>query len=167
MLSSVPSSHPQQQSGYRPAPLKSHHPFTAQSQHLPFFYSMSGSTNPPSVGDPASLSGTPTPNPTISTPSSMASASPAIAPAPKPAVDPVVTQALEIARESPDGAADPTISNILEGALSHLWAKVQAAPDAYIMTKDEFSLFNFYQHRFVGDKVAVMARRRYWDNASA
>ena len=97
----------------------------------------------------------------------MASASPAIAPAPKPAVDPVVTQALEIARESPDGAADPTISNILEGALSHLWAKVQAAPDAYIMTKDEFSLFNFYQHRFVGDKVAVMARRRYWDNASA
>ncbi|CAI4212186.1 unnamed protein product [Parascedosporium putredinis] len=82
-------------------------------------------------------------------------------------VDPVVSQALEIARESPDGASDPTISNILENALNQIWAKVQAAPDSYIMSRDEFSLFNFYQHRFVGDKLAIAARRRYWDNASA
>lgn len=133
---------------------------------LPFLYSMSGPPNPPTA-DHSSISATPTSNPTVSTPSSVASASPATAPVSKPAVDPVVIQALEIARESPDGAADPTISNILEGALSHLWAKVQAAPDAYVMSKDEFSLFNFYQHRFVGDQMAVMARKRYWDNASA
>jgi hypothetical protein len=135
-----------------------------QDLPLPFLYNMSGPSNPPTV-DHSSLSATPT-NPTVSTPSSVASASPAMAPVAKPAIDPVVTQALEIARESPDGAADPTISNILEGALSHLWSKVQAAPEAYIMSKDEFSLFNFYQHRFEGDQMAVMARRRYWDNTS-
>lgn len=162
---SVTGNHPQQPV-YRPMPLKSH-PLTHPPplDRLPFLYNMSGPPNP----DP-SLSATPTPNPTASTPSSVASASPAAAaavPKPAPAIDPVVTQALEIARESPDGAADPTISNILEGALSSLWARVQAAPDAYVMSRDEFSLFNFYQHRFAGDQMAVLARRRYWDNVSA
>lgn len=155
-------------------PLKSHalaaHPTQPldrrQGLPIPYLYNMSGLTSTPPA-DHSSVSATPTPNPPASTPSSVASASPTTAPVAKPAVDPVVTQALEIARESPDGAADPTISNILEGALSHLWAKVQAAPDAYVMSKDEFSLFNFYQHRFVGDQMAVLARRRYWDNASA
>jgi hypothetical protein len=75
-----------------------------------------------------------------------------------------VAQALEIARESPDGAKDPVISNILETALAQIWARVQAQPDAYVMSRDEFAVFNYFQHRFQGDKIAVAARRRYWDN---
>lgn len=164
------ASNPQQPAPYRPVPLKSHHLAAQPGRHqdfsLPFIYGMSGPPNPAPSRERASASASATPNTTVSTPSSVTSSS-APPPLAKPSVDPVVCQALEIARESPDGAADPTISNILETALSHLWAKVQAAPEAYVMTRDEFSLFNFYQHRFVGDRVAVLARRRYWDNACA
>ncbi|KAH8880005.1 hypothetical protein GQ53DRAFT_617485, partial [Thozetella sp. PMI_491] len=80
------------------------------------------------------------------------------------AEDIAVAQALEIARESPDGAQDPTVNRILEAALAKIWAKVQAQPDSYVMTRDEFAVFNFYQHRFIGNKMAVAARKRYWDN---
>ena len=81
--------------------------------------------------------------------------------------DTTVAQALEIARESADGASDPTISNILETALAQIWGKVEAHPDSYVMTRDEFAVFNFFQQRFVGNKVAVAARKRFWDNTSA
>ncbi|KAF5025202.1 hypothetical protein F66182_2668 [Fusarium sp. NRRL 66182] len=81
--------------------------------------------------------------------------------------DASVAQALEIARESPDGSSDPTISKILEAALARIWSKVQTHPDSYIMTRDEFAVFNFFQHRFTGDKTAVSARKRYWDNTHA
>ncbi|KID98825.1 hypothetical protein MAJ_05206, partial [Metarhizium majus ARSEF 297] len=89
-------------------------------------------------------------------------------PAPgKNSQDAAVAQALEIARESPDGASDPTVSKILEGALSQIWGKVQAEPNSYVMTRDEFAVFNFFQHRFIGDNDAVEARKRYWDNCHA
>lgn len=84
-----------------------------------------------------------------------------------PPQDSAVVQALEIARESPDGASDPTISRILEGALSQIWQKVQAAPASYVMSRDEFAVFNFFQYRFTGDKIAMSARKRYWDNTRA
>ncbi|KAF4446942.1 hypothetical protein F53441_9488 [Fusarium austroafricanum] len=81
--------------------------------------------------------------------------------------DASVAQALEIARESPDGSSDPTISKILEAALTRVWDKVQRNPDSYVMTRDEFAVFNFFQYRFTGNKTAVSARKRYWDNTHA
>ncbi|KAG6982934.1 hypothetical protein NW761_009701 [Fusarium oxysporum] len=81
--------------------------------------------------------------------------------------DASVAQALEIARESPDGSSDPTISKILEAALDRIWGKVKMHPDSYIMTRDEFAVFNFFQYRFLGNKMAVSARKRYWDNTHA
>ncbi|KAF9779113.1 hypothetical protein IL306_002486 [Fusarium sp. DS 682] len=81
--------------------------------------------------------------------------------------DSSVAQALEIARDSPDGSSDPTISKILEAALSRIWDKVQRNPDTYVMTRDEFAVFNFFQYRFTGNKMAVSARKRYWDNTHA
>jgi hypothetical protein len=86
---------------------------------------------------------------------------------PSTGFDSTVEQALEIARDSPEGAADPTISSILDSALNQLWAKVQAAPDSYVMTRDEFAVFNYFQHRFTGNKMAIAARKRFWDNVSA
>ncbi|KAK6840624.1 hypothetical protein PG995_016378 [Apiospora arundinis] len=77
-----------------------------------------------------------------------------------------VAQALEIARESPDGAKDPVVSSILENALIQIWDKVQAQPDTYVMSRDEFAVFNFFQHRFAGNQTAIAARRRYWDNTT-
>ncbi|PNP79660.1 hypothetical protein FNYG_07006 [Fusarium nygamai] len=84
--------------------------------------------------------------------------------------DSSVAQALEIARESPDGSSDPTISKILESALTRIWAKVEMHPDSYVMTRDEFAVFNFFQDRFINSvntKKAVDARKRYWDNTHA
>lgn len=78
-----------------------------------------------------------------------------------------VSQALEIARESPAGASDLKVRKLLDQAISHIWAKVQAQPNDYIMTREEFSVFNYFQHRFVGDRKAVAARARYWDNCQA
>ncbi|KAL6865993.1 hypothetical protein ACO1O0_002093 [Amphichorda felina] len=109
---------------------------------------------------------------TTSSPAMSSSTAPSsMAPSPTlpsaPASDATVVQALEIARESPDGGHDPTISKILEGALAHTWAKVQAHPDSYVMSRDEFSVFNYFQHRFVDNPTARLARKRYWDTASA
>jgi hypothetical protein len=87
-------------------------------------------------------------------------------PAQKSSHDDTVAQALEIARESPDGASDPTISAILENALSQIWARVQAQPNSYVMTRNEFAVFNFFQHLFEGDKDAIAARKRYWDSTA-
>ncbi|KAI5927168.1 hypothetical protein F4810DRAFT_652670 [Camillea tinctor] len=75
-----------------------------------------------------------------------------------------VVQALEIARESPDGARDPIISKILDTYLSQVWDRVLAQPDTYVMSQLEFAVFNFFQHRFAGNKIAITARGRYWDN---
>lgn len=79
----------------------------------------------------------------------------------------VVAQMLEIARESEEGARNATVGAVLESALSRTWAKVLAEPDVYVMTRDEFSLFNYFQHRFAGNEVAMAARKRYWDATSA
>lgn len=88
-------------------------------------------------------------------------------PAPSKTSDAAVGQALEIARESPDGASDPTVSKILEHSLSQIWGKVQHHPNSYVMSREEFAVFNFFQYRFVGDKNAIAARRRYWDHCRA
>lgn len=76
-----------------------------------------------------------------------------------------VAQALEIARDSPDGAQDPTVKNILEIALSEIWRKIEAQPTSYVMTREEFAVFNYFQSRFEGQELAVAARRRYWDHS--
>ncbi|KAI3392424.1 hypothetical protein diail_5703 [Diaporthe ilicicola] len=95
-------------------------------------------------------------------------------PRPSPAVLPpsdfdnldpnTVAEALKIARYSPDGARDPVVCGILESALAQLWDRVTAQPESYVMSTAEFAVLNFYQHRFVGNKLAVAARRRFWDN---
>ncbi|KAK4077227.1 hypothetical protein Purlil1_12441 [Purpureocillium lilacinum] len=81
--------------------------------------------------------------------------------------DAEVAQAFDIARKSLDGASDPNVSRILEYAFSQIWGKVIPRPDIHIMTRDEFAAFNYFQHRFIGDKDAVTARKRYWDNLQA
>jgi hypothetical protein len=74
-----------------------------------------------------------------------------------------VAQALEIARDSAEGAQDPAVARILETALAEIWGKIQAQPTSYVMTRDEFAVFNYFQERFEGEELAVSARKRYWD----
>lgn len=78
-----------------------------------------------------------------------------------------VAQALEIARDSPEGAQDGTVVRMLEGALKNIWGEIQAKPTSYVMTKEEFAIFNYFQQRFEGNQLAVAARKRYWDRFSA
>lgn len=75
-----------------------------------------------------------------------------------------VTQALEIARDSPEGAQDPEVRSVLEKELEVIWGKIQREPQVYVMTREEFAIFNFYQGRFEGVDVAAAARKRYWDS---
>jgi hypothetical protein len=82
---------------------------------------------------------------------------------PSPAIT-TVAQALEIARDSPEGARDPTVISLLETALTDIWKKIEARPTSYVMTRDEFAVFNYFQDRFVGQQLAAAARKRYWDD---
>jgi hypothetical protein len=82
---------------------------------------------------------------------------------PSPAIT-TVAQALEIARDSPEGARDPTVISLLEIALTDIWKKIEARPTSYVMTRDEFAVFNYFQGRFAGQELAAAARKRYWDN---
>lgn len=72
-----------------------------------------------------------------------------------------VSQALEIARDSSEG--DPTVIKVLETALSDIWRKIEAHPTSYVMTREEFAVFNYFQERFAGQELAAAARKRYWD----
>jgi len=74
-----------------------------------------------------------------------------------------VPQALELARESELGAENPAVIRVLENAVETIWGKLQAEP-TYVMTREEFAVFNYFQHRFEGHQIAVEARRRYWDS---
>ncbi|EER37689.1 conserved hypothetical protein [Histoplasma capsulatum H143] len=73
--------------------------------------------------------------------------------------------ALEEARNSEDGSIDPRMTSILETAIGEVWRKVQADPDTYILTRDEFALFNYFLDRFRGP-VAQRAVERYWNNCN-
>ncbi|KLJ07709.1 hypothetical protein EMPG_16820 [Blastomyces silverae] len=73
--------------------------------------------------------------------------------------------ALEEARNSEDGRIDPGMTSILELAIGEVWRKVQAEPDTYILTRDEFALFNYFLDRFRGP-VAQRAVERYWNSCN-
>jgi hypothetical protein len=77
--------------------------------------------------------------------------------------DMTIQQALEIARNS-ESAVDPNISAYLETSVRDLWAKLEAAPDSYLMDKDEFALFMYFRYNYSNSQVAESAIRRFWDN---
>lgn len=74
----------------------------------------------------------------------------------------VFIPALEKVRDCGAGPVDPNDWGILEDALGEIWRKINEIP-SYIMTRNEFSLFNHFQGRFTGNTVARAARARYWD----
>ncbi|KAI0554659.1 hypothetical protein F4679DRAFT_307253 [Xylaria curta] len=77
-----------------------------------------------------------------------------------------VMLALEVARDSPEAADHGIIRDKLESALADIWGRVLADEFEYVMSRDEFAIFNFYQDRFRNNPIATSARKRYWDNLS-
>jgi hypothetical protein len=73
---------------------------------------------------------------------------------------------LEQARESEQAENDPVVKTALENAVKAIWAKIVANPNSYVLTRDEFPVFNYFQWRFIGDERATAARKRYWDSVS-
>src|SRR2546421_5761255 len=75
-----------------------------------------------------------------------------------------IIQALEIARESEEGARNPSIRSILERAITNIWERLQAQPNTYILLKEEFAVFNYYRESFGTSPLAQAAVKRFWDN---
>lgn len=75
-----------------------------------------------------------------------------------------VREALDRARNSNDGPIDSQTSAILEAAIQELWNKIQAQSNSYVLTPDEFALFNYFRKRFGNSAVARKAVERYWNS---
>ncbi|KAK2735967.1 hypothetical protein FQN57_001040 [Myotisia sp. PD_48] len=75
-----------------------------------------------------------------------------------------VQRALETARNSEGDEIDTTVSAILEAAINELWRKIGLQPNSYILTRQEFSLFNYFRDRFRNSLVAQQAVERFWNN---
>ncbi|KXG51662.1 uncharacterized protein PGRI_090550 [Penicillium griseofulvum] len=80
---------------------------------------------------------------------------------------PEIRQALDHAREC-EGPMNAQSATVLEAAITELWNRIQAQPDSYVLTRDEFALFNYFlATRYRGSPVAQRAVARFWDNYKA
>lgn len=75
-----------------------------------------------------------------------------------------VRRALEIARSSTDGHIEADVNAILERAIQEVFRKINAQPDTYILSRDEFALFNYSRHRFPNADIGQRAVERFWNN---
>lgn len=73
--------------------------------------------------------------------------------------------AIDTARTT-EGDLDPKVHSYLEEALEDIWGRINSAPESYILSKDEFAIFNFYIQRFDGQPAAESAIERYWRHTS-
>ena len=70
-------------------------------------------------------------------------------------------RAIDIAR-STEGELDHNVKAYLEVALQDIWNRINLEPDTYVMSRDEFAVFNFYAKRFNGLEIARRAIDRHW-----
>ncbi|KAJ5129214.1 uncharacterized protein N7515_005253 [Penicillium bovifimosum] len=76
--------------------------------------------------------------------------------------------ALEHARDGEDGPGNTESAAVLEAAITELWNRIQAQPDNYVLSPDEFALFNYFlASRYRGSPVAQSAVARFWNNYQA
>ncbi|KAF2864071.1 hypothetical protein K470DRAFT_254401 [Piedraia hortae CBS 480.64] len=73
-------------------------------------------------------------------------------------------RALDIARNTEDDL-DKYVLDYLEKALVDIWQRIQDSPHEYVLTRDEFAIFNFFRPRFANSSEAELAVCRYWDHA--
>ncbi len=75
-----------------------------------------------------------------------------------------MARALEIIRNNEEGQVHPSVTVVLERAIGDIWRKIQAQPTSYVMSKDEFAVFNYYRNRFKDYQVAQQAVARFWNH---
>ena len=69
-----------------------------------------------------------------------------------------ITYHLEKARNEEEPLSGETVTT-LEAYVAQVWNKIVAQPDSYILSKEEFAVFNYYQSRYIGDPRAAAAKR--------
>lgn len=71
--------------------------------------------------------------------------------------------ALDIARNA-DGAVDPRVKAKLDYEFEQIWLRLSAQPDSYLLSKDEFALFNYYIYtcRHLDANLTQQAVARFW-----
>lgn len=69
-------------------------------------------------------------------------------------------RAIDIARNT-EGELNPQVATFLDQACTDIWKRIQEAPTTYLLTRDEFAVFNYFRDRFPGVQ-AEDAVERYW-----
>lgn len=76
-----------------------------------------------------------------------------------------VRRALAIAQNTEYDTLDPAVRDLLERTNARIWDRIHAEPASYVLSTDEFAVFNFYQNEWEDKReIAVAAVRRYWDS---
>ena len=75
-----------------------------------------------------------------------------------------VAEALGVVRNNEEGQVHPAVTAVLEKAVGDVWRRIQAQPSNYVMSRDEFAVFNYHRNRFKDSPVAQQAVSRFWTN---
>ena len=75
-----------------------------------------------------------------------------------------VARALEIVRNNEEGQVHPSVTVVLERTIGEIWRRIQAQPTSYVMSRDEFAVFNYYRNRFKDSQIAQQAVARFWNH---
>ena len=65
-----------------------------------------------------------------------------------------------------EGQAPDHAVQIIENAMAALWNRIKANPDSYLMDRNEFALYNYFQLRYTSGpdaKLAQKATARFWN----
>ena len=74
-------------------------------------------------------------------------------------------RAIDIARNT-EGDLDPNVTAYLEEAVTEITNNLESYPDSYLLSKDEFAVFNYFRQRFTGE-MAERVVDRYWRSTHA
>ena len=75
-----------------------------------------------------------------------------------------LTKALEIAKDNQNGQIPSAVTTLLERSIGDTWRKIQAQPNTYVMTKDQFAVFSYYRGRYDNNPIAQHAVARFWNH---
>jgi hypothetical protein len=72
-----------------------------------------------------------------------------------------IKAALQRARD-PNQEEDPVVTAFLEATLREIWQKIETR-SSYVLTDDEFAVFNYFRHRYSDEEVKPIIAR-YWNS---
>ena len=74
-----------------------------------------------------------------------------------------IPEAINIVKQHQHGNVDPAVTSFLARIADDIWQRIQVQPSAYVLTREEFAVFNYYRGFFGDDEVVQQAIRRFWE----